>query len=215
MELARGRRDNRRDFRDDFRDGRDRRRDFRPPSTGYRVIVKGLPHTASWQDLKDHFRTAAPPLFTDVIRERDGATGVVEFETAEDMDRAIDRLDNTEFKNKFDSGVIKVMEDRDPHAPLPRGRGPPRGGRYRSRSPPGRRFSRSPPRRRYSRSPPPRRRYSRSPSPPTPRRDSRSPSPPGRRDSRSPPRGDASPRGRSYSRSPPREDDRYAMDRGE
>ena len=207
VEIARGRNDRR-------REPGDRRERFRAPGTGFRVVVKGLPPSAAWQDLKDYFRRVAPPAFTDVIRGRDGATGIVEFESGADMDRAIRQLDDTEFKNPFDSGVIRVMEDRDGPRGPPSGRGPPRG-RYRSRSPPGRRYSRSPPRRRDSRSPPPRR-YSRSPSPP---RGGSSRSPPRRGDSRSPPRDRSvsrSPpsRGRSVSRSPPRGDDRFEMDDG-
>eukprot|EP00617_Octactis_speculum_P023920 CAMPEP_0185766048 /NCGR_PEP_ID=MMETSP1174-20130828/34896_1 /TAXON_ID=35687 /ORGANISM="Dictyocha speculum, Strain CCMP1381" /LENGTH=138 /DNA_ID=CAMNT_0028449535 /DNA_START=36 /DNA_END=449 /DNA_ORIENTATION=+ len=34
----------------------------------FRVIVTGLPHSASWQDLKDHFRQAGDVVYTDVDR---------------------------------------------------------------------------------------------------------------------------------------------------
>ncbi|CAM9966915.1 unnamed protein product, partial [Hapterophycus canaliculatus] len=34
--------------------------------TEYRVIVTGLPPSASWQDLKDHMRKAGEPTYTDV-----------------------------------------------------------------------------------------------------------------------------------------------------
>ena len=64
-------------------------RDFRPRQTGFRVRVKGLPMSASWQDLKDHFRRVVTPSYTNVIRERGQAIGVVEFDTLEDMERAI------------------------------------------------------------------------------------------------------------------------------
>lgn len=64
-------------------------REFRPRQTGFRVTVKGLPMSASWQDLKDHFRRVVTPSYTNVIRERGQAIGVVEFETEDDMERAI------------------------------------------------------------------------------------------------------------------------------
>ena len=37
-----------------------------PKSSGYRVIVTGLPKSASWQDLKDHFRRVGEVTFTQV-----------------------------------------------------------------------------------------------------------------------------------------------------
>lgn len=178
----------------------DRRRG--PPSTGFRVTVRGLPENASWQDLKDHFRKVAPPAFSDVKRSRNGPLGIVEFETGGDMDRAIRELDGSLFRNQYGEGTITVMEDKlGPPGGRGRGPPPPARGRYRSRSPPrGRRPRSFSPRGRRgdSRSPSPRGRpYSRSPSP-RKRPDSRSPSPRGRRGgSRSP-----SPRGRPYSRSP-------------
>lgn len=94
--------------------------------------MEGLPPSASWQDLKDFFRKVVRPAFTDVKRERDSAYGIVEFETADDMERAIRKLDDTEFKNPFDSCRLKIFED-------PNG-----GGRGRSRSPSPRDRSRSP-----------------------------------------------------------------------
>lgn len=38
--------------------------------TDYRVIVTGLPPSASWQDLKDHMRKAGEPTYTDVVSYR-------------------------------------------------------------------------------------------------------------------------------------------------
>lgn len=191
VEVARGkpRRDDR--FQDSRRG---------PPSTGFRVVVKGLPSNASWQDLKDYFRKVAPPAFSDVKRSRNGPLGIVEFESGSDMDRAIRELDGSE----YDGCVIRVEEDRF-GPPGGRGRGPPPGrGRYRSRSPPRGRRPRS---RSYS----PRGRYgdSRSPSP-RGRPSSRSPSPRGRPSSRSP-----SPRGRPVSRSLSPRRSRSPMDRYE
>jgi len=180
VEVARG--------RPERRDRFDDRRGRGPPpgATGLRITVRGIPDGTSWQDLKDHFRKIAPPLYADVKRSRDGPLGIVEFETPGDMDRAIREMDGSHFHGRFGEATIRVEEDKF-GPPGPRGGGGGGGGRYRSRSPPGRRDRSYSPRR--SRSPSPRRRDSRSPSPR--RRDSRSP-----RRSKSP-----SPR-RAYSRSP-------------
>lgn len=37
--------------------------------SNYRVMVTGLPSSASWQDLKDHMRRAGDVCFSDVYRE--------------------------------------------------------------------------------------------------------------------------------------------------
>lgn len=167
VEVARGRPE-RRDRFDDRGRGRG------PPSnaTGLRIAVRGIPDGTSWQDLKDHFRKIAPPLYADVKRSRNGPLGVVEFETPEDMDRAIREMDGSLFRGRYGEATIQVEEDKF-GPPPPRGGGG--GGRHRSRSPPGRRDRSYSPRRGTSRSPSPRRRGSRSPSPR--RAYSRSPSP--------------------------------------
>ena len=51
---------------------------------------------------------------------------MVEFDTREDLERAIRKLDDTEFKNPFDRAFIRVIDESDD-----------RGGRSRSRSPRG------------------------------------------------------------------------------
>ena len=100
----------------------------------------------------------------DVMKDKFGTYGVVEYASEGDMARAIRELDGSQFQNPFDSSVIGVREEG---APM---RSPPR--RSRSRSPPRRRDSRSPaPRARQSRS----RSRDRSRSPP--RAKSRSPAP--------------------------------------
>ncbi|GFY81791.1 SER/ARG-rich protein 34A [Actinidia rufa] len=38
----------------------------------YRVIVRGLPSSASWQDLKDHMRKAGDVTFAEVSRDSEG-----------------------------------------------------------------------------------------------------------------------------------------------
>jgi len=74
--------------------------------TNFRVIVSNLPPTASWQDLKDFCRKGGDVLYTDVdSRKREG---VVEFASKDDMYRAIDKLDDTEFSNAFDNAYVKL-----------------------------------------------------------------------------------------------------------
>ena len=77
--------------------------------------------------LQDHFRSIVKPAYTNVYRERGGVLGVVEFDTREDLERAIRKLDDTEFKNPFDRAYIRVVDESDD-----------RGNRSRSRSPRGR-----------------------------------------------------------------------------
>lgn len=206
-------------------------REFRPPNTGHRVIVKGLPPSASWQDLKDFLRQVVRPAYTNIEKDRDGVIGVAEFESFDDMDRVIRKLDDTEFENMFGRSFVRIYEDSSSHGKrgrsrsrsMDRGRG--RGGKgWGGRGSPSRGYGR--PRRSFSRSPmgrgrsppSPRGRSSYSPrgrSPPSPRgRSSLSPrgrssrSPPGRGRSPPSPR-DRSPRPRSPSRSPSRGRDDY------
>ncbi|GAB2218699.1 hypothetical protein Drorol1_Dr00001926, partial [Drosera rotundifolia] len=76
----------------------------------YRVLVTGLPSSASWQDLKDHMRRAGDVCFSDVYRDRGGMSGVVDYTNYEDMKRAIRKLDDTEFRNAFGRAYIRVRE---------------------------------------------------------------------------------------------------------
>lgn len=114
VELAHG--GARRSRRED--DGRDRGRGRQEGSisrrTDYRVVVTGLPTSASWQDLKDHIRKAGDVCFTQVYRDgRGGTSGVVDFNSYDDMRYAVRNLDDTEFRNPFSRAYIRVKEDRD------------------------------------------------------------------------------------------------------
>ena len=71
----------------------------------YGVIVTGLPRGCSWQDLKDFMRKAGDVIFTDVDRNGEG---VVEFSNREDMEKAVDKLDDEEFKGRDGSAYIRV-----------------------------------------------------------------------------------------------------------
>ncbi|KAG8472766.1 hypothetical protein CXB51_034667 [Gossypium anomalum] len=100
----------------------------------YRVLVTGLPSSASWQDLKDHMRRAGDVCFSQVFRDRGGMTGIVDYTNYDDMKYAIRKLDDSEFRNAFSRAYIRVKEY---------------DSRYDSR----RSYSRSPSRSPYSRSP--------------------------------------------------------------
>ncbi|TKY52255.1 Serine/arginine-rich splicing factor SR30 [Spatholobus suberectus] len=71
----------------------------------YRVLVTGLPPSASWQDLKDHMRKAGDVCFSQVFRERGGMTGIVDYTNYDDMKYAIRKLDDSEFRNAFSQGI--------------------------------------------------------------------------------------------------------------
>ena len=74
--------------------------------------------------LQDHFRSIVKPAYTNVYRERGGVLGVVEFDTREDLERAIRKLDDTEFKNPFDRAYIRVIDESDDRANRSRSRSP-------------------------------------------------------------------------------------------
>ncbi|KAK4745436.1 hypothetical protein SAY87_011748 [Trapa incisa] len=140
----------------------------------YRVIVRGLPSSASWQDLKDHMRKAGDVCFADVSRDRDGTFGIVDYTNYDDMKYAIRKLDDTEFRNPWARAYIRVKRyEASPSRSFSRSRSRSRSQsvrRERSRSLGGRSVSKSPSRSR-----------SRSASPvksPKPKSLSRSPSPP-------------------------------------
>ncbi|KAI3892712.1 hypothetical protein MKW98_006033, partial [Papaver atlanticum] len=76
----------------------------------YRVLVSGLPSSASWQDLKDHMRRAGDVCFSQVFREGGGTTGIVDYTNYDDMKYAIRKLDDSEFRNAFSKAYIRVKE---------------------------------------------------------------------------------------------------------
>ncbi|KAL5218625.1 hypothetical protein ABZP36_019309 [Zizania latifolia] len=76
----------------------------------FRVLVTGLPSSASWQDLKDHMRKAGDVCFSEVYRENSGTVGIVDYTNYDDMKYAIKKLDDSEFKNAFSHSHIRVKE---------------------------------------------------------------------------------------------------------
>lgn len=83
-----------------------------------RVFVGNLSWRTSWQNLKDHMREAGQVRFADVFyerasqgrRPRSKGCGVVEFETAEEAQKAIDELNETD----LDGRKIFVQADNRP-----------------------------------------------------------------------------------------------------
>ncbi|KAL8545527.1 hypothetical protein ACS0TY_005616 [Phlomoides rotata] len=76
----------------------------------YRVLVTGLPSSASWQDLKDHMRRAGDVCFSQVYRDRDGMRGIVDYTNHDDMKYAIRKLDDSLFRNQYSRAYIRVEE---------------------------------------------------------------------------------------------------------
>ncbi|KAJ6940957.1 hypothetical protein NC651_006924 [Populus alba x Populus x berolinensis] len=96
----------------------------------YRVVVTGLPSSASWQDLKDHMRRAGDVCFSQVFRDGSGTTGIVDYTNYEDMKYAIKKLDDSEFRNAFSQAYVRVREydskrdsSRSPSRDRPHSRG--------------------------------------------------------------------------------------------
>ncbi|KAG4392882.1 hypothetical protein GLYMA_04G229300v4 [Glycine max] len=76
----------------------------------FRVIVRGLPSSASWQDLKDHMRKAGDVCFAEVSRDSEGTFGIVDYTNYDDMKYAIRKLDDTEFRNPWARAYIRVRK---------------------------------------------------------------------------------------------------------
>ena len=69
-----------------------------PPGrhTGYRLIVENLAASVSWQDLKDFMRQAGEVTYTNVAN----GEGFADFESIQDMEYAIRKLDGSELGGK-------------------------------------------------------------------------------------------------------------------
>jgi len=53
------------------------------------------------------------PTFAKVYSDRDRLYGVVEFDSYEDLKYAIRKLDDTEFRNRYDRAYIRVIDDSE------------------------------------------------------------------------------------------------------
>ncbi|RLN90943.1 hypothetical protein BBJ28_00010471 [Nothophytophthora sp. Chile5] len=129
--------------------------------TDFRVRVTDLPRDVDWRNVKDFLRTGGEVTYCNI--EADGSA-IAEFQSKEDMDDAIKKLDDTDFRGNY----VRVAPEGDARGDRSHSRSPARG-----RSPSRRSRSRSPAARKDS----PRRSRSRSASPaaahsPPPRKNS-------------------------------------------
>ncbi|VVA89761.1 unnamed protein product [Arabis nemorensis] len=58
--------------------------------------------------LRDHMRKGGDVCFSQVYRDGRGTTGVVDYTCYEDMKYAVKKLDDTEFRNAFSQGYVRV-----------------------------------------------------------------------------------------------------------
>ncbi|KAJ0728205.1 putative transcription factor C2H2 family [Helianthus annuus] len=70
-------------------------------SLGYPLLLHG-------KTLKDHMRRAGDVCFSQVFKVGDGTTGIVDYTNYDDMKYAIRKLDDSEFRNAFSRGFIRV-----------------------------------------------------------------------------------------------------------
>merc|ERR1711976_1063960 len=75
--------------------------------TNYRLIVQNISSGTSWQDLKDHMKVCGEIIYSTVNRVN-SREGLVEFKHREDMERAIDELDDS----KLDGRRIKLVQEK-------------------------------------------------------------------------------------------------------
>ncbi|PXF48531.1 putative RNA-binding protein [Gracilariopsis chorda] len=86
------------------------------PTGGRRVYVGNLSWDTRWQGLKDHMREAGDVVHAEVFTESSGRSagcGIVEFETPEGAQNAINSLNDT----MLDSRTIFVRADREEGKP--------------------------------------------------------------------------------------------------
>lgn len=91
------------------------------PTGGKRVYVGNLSWDTRWQGLKDHMREAGDVVHAEIFTEASGRSagcGIVEFETPEGAENAINTLNDS----MLDGRSIFVREDRE--------EGKPRSGRF-------------------------------------------------------------------------------------
>lgn len=107
------------------------------PLVSNRVFVGNLAWNTSWQNLKDHMRDAGDVVYADIFyerrsgphhqpgrRPRSKGCGVVEYESVEDAQNAINTLNETE----LDGRKIFIQPDKKPDFPISRPGPRPRRG---------------------------------------------------------------------------------------
>uniref|UniRef100_A0A915BBJ1 RRM domain-containing protein n=1 Tax=Parascaris univalens TaxID=6257 RepID=A0A915BBJ1_PARUN len=106
-----------------------------PQQTRHRLIVENLSSRCSWQDLKDIMRTAGEVTFADAHKQH-ANEGVVCFQSREDLERALDKLQGKEVNGR----KLKLIDDSEKRDSRSRSRS---RSRRRSRSRSSRQSSRS------------------------------------------------------------------------
>ncbi|KAI5907470.1 Heterogeneous nuclear ribonucleoprotein Q [Candida parapsilosis] len=98
----------------------------KPKKEVHRVKLTGLIDGTAWQDIKDFVRdkTGTEPSFVRVFTNESGTVCDLQFESRDDLEKAIPLLD----KSTFGEVTIGAEEDTSPYVPPPR-RGGFRGGR--------------------------------------------------------------------------------------
>jgi len=121
------------------------------PSEFYKVIVRGMPASSSWQDMKDFFRKCEHiiPRYAE-ITDSGAGEGIGGFSEKADAITICEELDDTIFKarNGETCNVSVKYDNKDEPRKRSRGRSPPPRERSRERS---RRRSPPPRERSYSR----------------------------------------------------------------
>lgn len=72
-------------------------------SSGFQVVVHGIPYAYDWRDLKDMFNDEFAVDRADIVTGQDGRSkgfGTVRFESEEDASRAIERFDGFEIDGR-------------------------------------------------------------------------------------------------------------------
>jgi len=85
----------------------------------YRLMVEDLPYRASWQDLKDFARDrgAPRPVGTEVYSKSGSTFGLLEFDSREHLEEAIERLDRQKIvpgkgaRHQYPATTIRCYED--------------------------------------------------------------------------------------------------------
>lgn len=96
---------------------------------GNRTVYCGnLAWSVAWQDLKDHLKAIGPVEFCEILQYRDGrktGSGIARFEKAEDAERAISELKDSELKGR----PLLIRADRENGIGPGSGKGKGKGGK--------------------------------------------------------------------------------------
>ncbi|KAG2382677.1 hypothetical protein C9374_005257 [Naegleria lovaniensis] len=81
-----------------------------------RVFVSNIPFTTQWQALKNHFSQVGAVKFVKLFEDRETkkprGTGVVTFESAESVQKAIETLNGSELEGR--NIVVREYIEREP-----------------------------------------------------------------------------------------------------